>query len=418
MRNNYIKKTLKNGVKLYLYIDKKMKRTYVDYGIFYGSLGYFYDFYLNDKYYKVLPGCAHFLEHLLGEHSKYGNIYKKFSAKKYAVNATTGDKYTHYYFWGIENIFESIKELINIVDDPVFNEEDIKKTSEAICEETKRGLDNKRLVAWAICLRNLYPNMELVSDTLNRIGNEVTTRQINFDMLKACYDAYYSDDNKFLLIAGNIDEKEITDYIESIYEDITPHSNNRKEYIYSNNYEIKKDIQIEYMPTSDDYVMIGYKQKSNKDFNMKEIRYFMEFILETKFSDDSDFIEEMKKKNIISQLEDKVIQDIKDSYYFIIGVSSNKYKEFYKHLNNELKQNNFTQQDFDLFKKVLIANQAFKMDSKYQQFMSFSYRFEYSEEFDDIDFIKKLSFDCFKEFYNTLDFSKNTIAIIRNPEVK
>ena len=209
MKNNFIKTTLKNGVQLYLYKDNKMKKTLVDYGVNYGSSGIYYDFYLDGEHYHVLPGCAHFLEHLLGEHSKYGNLYKKLAQKKYRANAATGDNYTHYYFIGVDNIYESIKELITAIDDPVFTEDDINKTSEAICEETKMVRDNKYKTAIAICKRNLYSNMSLIPECLNRIGDENTTKALDYKTLKACYNAYYNDENKYLIIAGNINEKEI-----------------------------------------------------------------------------------------------------------------------------------------------------------------------------------------------------------------
>ena len=115
MKNNYIKKTLSNGVKLYLFLDKNMKQYYVDYIVNYGSSGKWYDFYLDNKHYHVLPGCAHFLEHLLGEHSKYGNYYEKLVSKKYFSNATTAPNITHYYFRGIDDILKSIEEIINVV---------------------------------------------------------------------------------------------------------------------------------------------------------------------------------------------------------------------------------------------------------------------------------------------------------------
>ena len=41
-----------------------------------------YKFELDGKKYSVNPGVAHFLEHLLGEKSKYGDIYSRFTNLK------------------------------------------------------------------------------------------------------------------------------------------------------------------------------------------------------------------------------------------------------------------------------------------------------------------------------------------------
>ena len=160
MKNNFIKTTLKNGVRLYLYLDKNMKRSFVSYGVHYGSSGEYNDFYLDGVKHHVLPGCAHFLEHILLEHSKYGHLYRKFAQKKYVVNGGTSPDFTHYYFMGVDNILESISELINAVDNPVFTSEDVIKTSEAIIEETKMGKDNMYRVASSIADRNIFKSLE------------------------------------------------------------------------------------------------------------------------------------------------------------------------------------------------------------------------------------------------------------------
>ena len=73
-----LKKILENGVTLHLYKNPNMKKMIVNYGVLYGSNGCYYNFYLNNKLHHVLPGCAHFLEHLLGEHSKYGSMFYNF----------------------------------------------------------------------------------------------------------------------------------------------------------------------------------------------------------------------------------------------------------------------------------------------------------------------------------------------------
>lgn len=411
MRNNFIKKTLKNGVKLYLYIDKSMKRTFVSYNINYGSSGEYNDFYLDKDKYHVLPGCAHFLEHLLGEHSKYGNIYEKFAKKKYTKNGETSSNYTSYYFIGIEDIKKSIKELITTVDNPIFTNEDIKETSKAICEETKIARDNKYRVAKSIVDRNLFKKIDLTPKELISIGDEKTTKMIDYKMLTTCYNAFYNDDNKILIIAGNIDEKEITDYLEKIYKTIPKHPNKMKPYNYKLG-GIRKKEQIEYMSTNEDYILIGFRSKV-KNFTQKEIATFTYFILRNKFGTDKKFIETLKKEEIISKIETTTYDTIQDEVCIYIGVSSKQYKKFIKLLKKEIKINNFTAKDFELYKKTLISDEAFKIDYKYQTLKNFIFNIKFSDDFDDIDFIKTLTFEKFQKFYKSLKFNKSTIAIIR-----
>ncbi len=409
---NFIKRTLNNGVKLYLYLDKNMKKSFVSYGVRYGSSGEYSKFYLDGVYYHVLPGCAHFLEHMLGEHSKYGNLYKRFANKKYIANAFTCMNSTNFFFIGIDNILESIKELIIAIDEPVFTSEDIKKTSEAIIQETKMKRDNKNRVALAMVCRNLYKNLELYDESLCSIGNEESTKNLNYDMLKACYDAFYSDDNKILIIGGNFDEEQIVKYIESIYDNISKHENKRKNYQYLKE-EIRKEFQVEYMPTNNDYLLIGFKN-SIIGFSPKEVNYFSDYLLDSKFRDDTILIEKLKNKNIISNLESKSSDFLLNDIVYYIGFSTKNYEETIKAIKKEISLNNFTKEYFELFKRRQIANHAARIDYKYDNLKNFLFRFDYTDDFNDISFIRNLSFDRFLEFYKTLNFDNYTAALIKD----
>ena len=418
MRNNFIKKTLKNGVTLYMYIDPTMRKTYVSYAINYGSSGKWFNFYYKDKLYHVLPGCAHFLEHMLGEHSKYGNIYKYFASKKYDRNGVTGLDNTRYFFCGTEDIKESIEKLINMVDDPVFTENDVEETKYAIIEETKRVLNNKGRVGYALCKRNLYKNLDIYHESLGSIGNEETTKSLDYNTLKLCYDAFYYDANKTLLVGGNFDEQEMVDYIESIYAKLKPHKKELKELEYKELDKVKKEEEIYYMPTNDDYVTIGFKEKIEK-LTKKEILFYIWFILDYKFSDTKYFKKNLKKENIISYFSDISVDFYEDKYYeIIISVSAKDTPKFIEKIKDYMKVMDLTEKEFELYKRTSIADEAVKIDYKYRVLNTFLNKIEYSENFDEIDFIKTLTFDRFKEFFNSITTDNYTVSIIRNIDNK
>ena len=410
---NYIKKVLKNGVKLYLYIDPNMRKTYVDYGINYGSNGKYYKFYYQNKLYEVLPGCAHFLEHMLGEHSKYGNLYRIFSEKKYSVNATTYLDVTRFYFCGTEDILESIKMLINAVDNPVFTEEDINETRHAIIEETKRTLNNKYSLNMTLSIHNLFKDLNIFDETLCSIGNEETTKKLDYQMLKLCYDAFYYDKNKSLLIAGNFDEEKMTKYVESIYDELKPHQKEVKLYKYNLD-KIKNKEEIRYLNVSENLVSIAFKENI-KGYLKKEIMMYTRFIFYSKLLKETKFNEKLVKNNIISYIGSKWIINIDDNNFIIeIGASVKNIKVYLNKLIKELKNNNFKKQDFELFKKTIIADEAGKIDYKYSVFNSFQNEREYTDDFDEIEFFKSLSFDKFLEFYNKLNFDDYSVAIFKS----
>ena len=418
MRRNYIKKTLKNGVKLYLYLDKNMKECYVDYMIDYGSSGIWYDFYLDDKLYHVLPGCAHFLEHLLGEHSKYGNFYKYLAAKKYNRNGGTSPYVTHYYFRGVDDILESIKKMIHMVDDPVFTRENVEETKHAIIEETKRTRNNKISVLYCLIERNLYKDLTLYTESLSTIGDEKSTKAITYEMLKTCYDAFYYDENKTLLIAGPLDEKQITDYVENVYSELKPHKKRFKKYEYTNLDKIRKKEEIVHMSTNDDIVSIGFKSKRNR-FTKQEVSYYLSFVFDTLFSDSSSFKKKLKDNNILVNINSYYRNFIDDeNYFFYYIVTVKDRKRFEKELIKELKSLKCTKKDFDLFIKGEIGIEALSVDKKYNRFNRFSFSKKFTDDFDDIDFLKTLTFGKFLEFYKTLNFDDYSVGIISDNKEK
>ena len=410
---NYIKRTLKNGVKLYLYIDSKMKRTYVSYGVHYGSNGKWFNFELDDKKYHVQPGVAHFLEHMLGEHSKYGNIYRYFSEKGYNKNGLTWIDYTNYFFCGVNDIKESIKVLVNAIDDPVFTKEDVKETRYAIAEETKRTLNNKYNISHHIASRNLFKEIDTFHESLSTIGNEETTYDLDYDTLKACYDAFYYDENKTLLIAGSFDENEMIEYLESIYAELPSHPKRIKEHIYGDLDKKRKDKEIYHMATNDDIITIAFKEKMN-NFSKKEVYYYLSLLFDFKLYD-TEFIDNLKINNIITNICFTNSSFIYDEWFELsVCASVKEENEYITKMTAELKNNSFNEKEFNLIIKTYLANAARDKDYKYEKFRNFFWHLDFIDDFNDLEFIKTLTYDRFIEFYNSLSFDDYTIAIVRD----
>ena len=412
--NNYIKRTLKNGVKLYLYINKNMKKTFVSYMVDYGSNGKYFNFKYKGKEYHVLPGIAHFLEHMLGEHSKYGNMYKIFGSRGYARNGLTGIDYTYYYFTGKNDIKDSIKVLIESIDDPVFTKEDVEETKYAIAEETKRSLNSTPTVLQIMAERNLYKNLDLFHETLGPIGDEKTTYELDYDTLKMCYDAFYYDENKTLVIGGNFDEEEMVEYLESIYANLKPHKKNLELIEYKNLDVLRKKEETKVMPTDDDYVTIVFKNKI-KDYSLFEIAFYTDFLLENKFAKKMPKIEQLFKDNIISFIDrDSAGFPVDGYYHFQVDakVKDKQNKKFIDFVLYELKNEEFSEKDFDLYIRREMAEQAFSLDNKYHLLYAFPRHKKICDDYVIIDKLKELNFKDFLKFYKTIDFDTYTIGTI------
>ena len=205
-------KTLKNGIRVYFYKSSMLKHTFVSYNVEYGSSGYYDKFYYKDKPYHVKPAMAHFLEHLLIEKSHLGNMHINFNSRNYESNGLTYSDLTSFYFIGYdtkENILTSIKELILMVDKPNFTYENVEEVKNAIIEELNIKEDNKYQLALANNRHNTFVSFDEVPVNNNVLGSVKTTKEITLEDVKTCYDAYYYDENKFLVIGGDVDIPEV-----------------------------------------------------------------------------------------------------------------------------------------------------------------------------------------------------------------
>ena len=90
------------------------------------------------------------------------------------------------------------------------------------------------------------------------------------------------------------------------------------------------------------------------------------------------------------------------------------FKEDINNIIKELKTIEYSEIDFNLYIRSEISNFALGIDNKYNQFNSFIFRKWYTDDFDDIDFLKTLTYNNFLEFYNTLNFDDYVVGIITN----
>lgn len=415
MNKKYKKVVLDNGVRLYVHGDKTMRKYLVSYAVNYGSSGIYSRFTYDGKEYEVLPGCAHFLEHMLLEQSKYGNLYAYFRELKHKSNAYTGDIITKFYFSGVSNIKTSIKKLIDSLENPIFKEKEVEETSHAVAEETKRGLDDPFYCGLHLQYRNLYKDINYCHESLSSIGTEETTNALDYNMLRLCYDAFYNDDNKIITITGPLDEDDMINYIKKIYSKIPRHENKTKLYIPGNITCIRKkeDILVR-NSVEDDYLYIGYNN-TLKDFSWFEKNNYISYINQFKFSTNTEFYERLKKENIMVTNYgcgcDNVFDDGNFSYCFRFIVKDKD--KFLKEYDKELKNNCFDEKDFELFKKSLLSTHIYSLEDKYFDYDYLPDQiFRFNEETDYVDRVRGLSFERFIKFYNSLDFTNRSIVLL------
>lgn len=415
-----VKKTLKNGVTCYLYGDEDLKRFAVSYGVNYGTLGYFDKFYYEDKLYEVPPSIAHFIEHTLIEKSKYGNFLFRLKDQNYMMNGATSTETTRYYFLGIEEPYRAIEELINLVDDPVFTREDVEDVKSAVAEETQRLNDNKYKIAQDLNMRSIFTEFEAIPENGNVLGSRDTTMSITYDDVMTAYNAYYSDDNKTLCIAGNFEIDKMVYFLEGVYAKIKPHPNKRKPF-YEAAYidSVRKEREVIYRPVANDYVYLSFKVKNDFGLSKLLLSDYLHALLRLKFGSDTKFVTGLANDKVIVGGISYSVYFFQDDILFItISADVLDEKEFTLRVKKELEREELDERTFELYKKSCLTTELSKMDYIYNSIIQFPSNIEFSETIYNVDVIKEMTYEGLLEVFKKLKWSVHAETILKKDKNK
>ena len=367
---------------------------------------------IDNKEYHMLPGIAHFIEHTLLEKSPFGNIIDIYSDRNYIKNGLTGYNKTEYFFYGIDNIKDSIKKLITTIDMPIFTKEDIEVVRKPILVETKNGTNNYNKMLGYLAVNNTYKNINIFDDSLNSIGTEDDNKNITFDMLKTCYQAFYRDDNKEIVIAGNINEKDIINYLEDIYKNIPQHKCNTHLIIPKDLNTFRKKEDTIYFLIKDDKLSVSYKFKAKSKKDIEKINEYLFFIEKNLFGSSSSFIEGLINEGIIYKNPSIIFNNSIDKYINTTMVFETK--DVFKlkdKLKTAFKNLTLSQDDFNIYIKERIAREIRDANNLYSLLISYGELENDYNELINSELLKSLNYNDFLEFYNNTSFDDYSIAI-------
>ena len=414
MKKNYVEKTLKNGIKVYFYSDKNCKRKFASYNVNFGSYGYYDKFYYQDKPCKIFPGMAHFIEHYLIEKSKIGNMLHRFKEKNFECNGLTYPEFTSYYFLGVNYFEESLEELIRMVDDPQFTKEDVEDVKAAVIEELKNASDSKYHVAFANNKNNLNISYEAVPVNNNSLGSVETTNKISLEDVKLSYDAYYNDENKFLVIGGDIDIDETLELLEKIYSKLEKHPNQMREFDYEKDFSVRKEREVIEMRGDADFIVVTYKEKNTFDIPIIKLDMCMYLYFKLKQTYLNDYIDKLIKEKVIIGGVSFSTDFFKDAITISFYTESYDTDRFEKELEKVFNLDGLEEKEFELLKRGLVVSELCKQDYIYKCFQNFPVNINFTKKIDEIDLINSITLDDVKEIISKLKFDLKTTTIITN----
>ena len=400
--------TLDNGLKVILLKDTSKKAAILDLIVKFGGKDteYMYD----NKHYHISNGIAHFMEHLLIEHSMYGNMLPLFMDNYINFNGLTYAMMTNFYIDTVHDFNKNLVKLLKGINNRVFTENDVEETKNAILEEIRENLDNKFRKLDILTRNCLFQNLDYkdILGTLQEIEN------VTYEELVRCYEVFYKPSNQIVVVSGNFDEEKVLELIKKTYDEFN-YSNHKTSIIIPNEaIEVKEkegEVQVE---TEEDYVRVSYKIKLNHLNSYERVRlsFYLKYLFSYNFSTKSKLQKDILDKEIS-------IYDLDIDYYFIndmvileFGTYTSKKDELVKLIQDKIKNLEFDLEDFEMNKKDTIISLILREENLnslvfplVENIVTFNYF-----DIDKIKDVENETFENYKEIINSLDFTNYTVT--------
>jgi predicted Zn-dependent peptidase len=198
MKSEVIKKTLSNGLRL-IHVKNKNNNLIIKVTVEVGSQ--------NET--KENNGITHFLEHMIWQGTKNKTAeeirldMKEINAN---FNAFTCFKRTNHFVSGPRRHYEKmLKTLLDVIQNPLFDEKEIERERNVILDEYKRESDDPNQILTSVIYSSVFKDHSLGRSI---IGTEENIKKFTKEQLIEYYTKYYVANNMLISIIGNIENPE------------------------------------------------------------------------------------------------------------------------------------------------------------------------------------------------------------------
>lgn len=406
---------LKNGLSVYVCKKKGFGKKIGLFGTKYGSV-------INDfvdintgKRMKVPDGIAHFLEHKLFE-KEGANALDLFSQMGVASNAYTSFDQTVYYFETNEKLKESIEMLVKLIKEPYFTDENVQKEQGIIGQEISMYDDDPNFMVYFNALRAMYQRNPVridIAGTIESISN------ITKELLYTCYNTFYSPQNMFFIVVGDVD---VDDTIKTIEENIKKYDNkivsnsNIEKFIEEEPKEIAKKEIVQKMEIFLPQICIAYKLDLCDGAKVRKNDIVASIVSDMYFSKQSDFFE---NEYNLGRVNGSIDIQYEGSEYFshvIVSATSsdlNKVESDILDYIEKIKNETIDEELFETIRRKKIGEVILSSDT-----LSVSYRriidsiLNNTNVYLDVEILKSLKSSDIKEFLENLDENRRVTSKI------
>ena len=392
---------LDNGLSVYICKKSGFGKKIGLFGTKYGSVINDFVDITTGKRMKVPDGIAHFLEHKLFE-KEGANALDLFSKMGVSSNAYTSFDQTVYFFETNEKFEESIAMLVKLIKEPYFTDENVQKEQGIIGQEISMYDDDSNFMVYFNALRAMYQKNPVRIDIAGTIES---ISHITKELLYTCYNTFYSPQNMFFVVVGDVD---VDETIKIIEDNIKKYDNNVpstkiEKFIEE---EPKQIAQKEILQKMDIYC-IGYKLGLVPGREVVKNEILVNIISDMYFSKQSDFFE---KEYNLGRVNGSIDMQYEGSEYFshvIISTTSTQLEEVEKDIAQyieKIKQEDVDKELFETIRRKKIGEAILESDS-----LSISYRrvidsvLNNTNVYLDMDILNELTAEDVKEFLKQLN---------------
>jgi predicted Zn-dependent peptidase len=354
---------LRNGMQVHILPkDDPYFTTYVELSIPYGALDL--NFKVGDENIQSPYGTAHFLEHKIFAMPD-GDAFVKFSTLGVEANAMTSYNQTSYLFSATENVMDALSHLMDMMDTPFFNHDNVEQEKNIIAEELKMYLDDPNTVMQNKLMENMYHVHPIRYD----IGGTISSiRDVTPEILNQVYEHFYNPSNRLITIAGKVNLSSIKKFFK-IYDARYPDKHRKPKTLFPkepNRLVVKHEVED--TDNGIDKLMIGIKLQPKVLSKSAQIKKEMAMsmmlnmllgssskmytlLLEEKLINQSFYIQasfERKAENIIIFAESKKVYKLK--------------KRLIDFLINDAKDE-LSEKSFERYRKVYLGQFVYALNN-------------------------------------------------------
>ncbi|WP_129044663.1 EF-P 5-aminopentanol modification-associated protein YfmH [Companilactobacillus metriopterae] len=310
---------------------------------------------------EQLPaGIAHFIEHKLFAKPGY-DVSEKFAEYGANTNAYTSYTKTAYLFQTIENPYDNLRILLDLVSNPYFTKKNVNSERGIIDQEIQMYLDMPEWVLEQKILSQLYPNDPISADIA---GTSESLKEINNENLLSTYYRYYQPKNMNLVLVGNVDIDKVEEIVNEFDLEATDPMPNK----IMRPFEPISDGGQNTMEISQSRSSFGIRVDLDKTSkSLVELQFEINMVMETLVGESSDYYEELTNSGIIDDsFSYNVVAENNYCFVIISGTTPkpDEFREFMSsHLTTEILKNALTATKFQQIKLDAIGSYVFAQNS-------------------------------------------------------